>query len=427
MLDVLTVISVVNAMMLFICVVTGLAWWAGEPGSESRYWFDASLMQLFGTLILSAGRYIHLDLVAFGAGFLLSAATGYVTLGYRQLYGMRAQRRWPLLVALATATATFLVRYGSGGHDDGWYLIYFGAAFSLMWGARAVWRGSVAAEMRFGRAAALLLVAYSAGCAIVAPLAFFFPVQYVDGKPQSLWLELSAVPLFVLNMAAYLMTLIVKLERATERQRQLATRDALTGALNRRAFYEAWSGVLDRGGVMAILDIDHFKSVNDTHGHLAGDVALETVAAAIATTLPKTALFGRLGGEEFGILFPGQDAAVAAQLLEDLRQSVRSKVIQSCEGRRFAVTFSAGFVVFDRSGGDVNRIFAAADCALYVAKSTGRDRIVAFDPPMLLRQEADLMKVAAVDAPMKAFTGASDPGAAEQTSSAPLSFSVKNA
>ncbi|HWU60787.1 MAG TPA: GGDEF domain-containing protein [Ensifer sp.] len=410
MLDIVTVIVFVNAVMLVICVVTGLAWWAGEPGTESRYWFDASMMQLVGTLFLFASGHVSVDAVAGISGFFLTAATGFVTLGYRQLYGLPARKRWPIIIALATATAAVLVRLVSGGRDDGMYLIYFGASFNLIVGARAVWAGSGAAEMRFGRAAAMLLAVYAAGCLIVGLLAFAFPVEIVDGLPESTWLELSTVPLFVLNLASFIMTLIVKLERATERQRHLATHDALTGALNRRAFYEAWGSQIGRGGVLALLDIDHFKSVNDTHGHLAGDVALKTFAAAVTDGLPHGAMFGRLGGEEFGVLFPAGEPRQAWQVLEDLRRSVGSKVVQSCEGRSFKVTFSAGFVAFDGSAGDVNRTFAAADRALYVAKTSGRDRIVAFDVPMQMSQETRPVAVTEPDG--RATAGVSNLGVA---------------
>jgi len=389
MLDVFTVIVFVNAVMLFICVVTGLARWAGEPGAETetRYWFDASLMQLAGTLTLTAADYLHADFVAVLSGFLLTAATGFLTLGYRQMYGLPAEKRWPLLIAFLTVAATLLVRFVSEGRDDGIYIVYLGAAFNLGVGACAVWFGSGAAEMRFGRATALLLTVYAAGCLAIAPLAFFFPLRIVNGELESLWLELSTVPLFVLNLAAFLMTLIARLERATEKQRYLATHDALTAALNRRAFYETWTREIGRGGTLALLDLDHFKSVNDTHGHLTGDVTLKTFASVVADGLPKGTFFGRLGGEEFAILFPGDQPVVAEQVLEATRNSVASTVIQSCQGRSFKVTFSSGLAVFDGDDADINRIFAAADCALYVAKSTGRNRIVAFEPVMLRQLE----------------------------------------
>jgi diguanylate cyclase (GGDEF)-like protein len=392
MLDFPTVFIFSGSLMFFVCVVTGLAWWAGEAGSESRYWFDASLMQLVGAIVLAAGNHVPLAVGTYVAGISLTASTGFLTLGYRQLYGLDARVRWPLLVTAVTGLAIFLVRTLSGGSEDGLFVVYAGASINLCIGALAVWRGSRSEGLRFGQVAAWMLVGHSAAYFVASVFALFFPVRIVDGEPHSLWLEVSTLPLVLLNLGAYFMTLIVKLERATERQRHLAAYDVLTGVLNRRAFHEAWSKELTRGGVLAVLDIDHFKSVNDTHGHHAGDIALKTFAATIAAALPKGTVFGRLGGEEFAILFPATQAAVAGGRLEALRPPVAANVIQSCEGKSFSITFSGGYVAFEGIDTDFDRIFAAADCALYAAKTAGRDRIVAFEPHLLLRDEARLMR-----------------------------------
>ncbi|MCD2172869.1 GGDEF domain-containing protein [Rhizobium sp. C4] len=388
MLDFTTVFVFSTGICVFVCLVTGLAWLFDETGAETRNWFIASVLQVSGTFLMISGDFIPLQIGGYIGGIVSTAASGYLALGYRQLYGEDARPTAALVVAFLTGTAVYATKLLSGGHQDGIWLLYLGGSINLIVAARVTCRGSRREKLRFGRIAAFTLVVYAATYVAIAPLAYFYPVQFVDGKPVTIWLEVTTIPLVLLNMAAYLMTLVVKLERATERQRHLARHDGLTGALNRTAFYDAWSRRAGHGGVLAVLDIDHFKSVNDTFGHHAGDTALGVFCRAVTDALPKGAVFGRLGGEEFAILLTDCGPEEVRRLLDDLRTVVSATSIAARDGRRFSITFSGGYVGFDAGESDMDRIFAAADRALYTAKNTGRDRIVAFDAGLLLRQDA---------------------------------------
>lgn len=164
------------------------------------------------------------------------------------------------------------------------------------------------------------------------------------------------------------------LVRQLERQ---SLSDALTGLANRRAFEVALEAELGRarrtGGelALALMDVDHFKRFNDTHGHQAGDAALVAVARVLAANARAGDHACRFGGEEFALLLPGADAAAARAAAE----RVRAAVAAAATGHGH-VTVSVGVAVTDGRDGAA-ALVAAADARLYAAKAAGRDRVVA--------------------------------------------------
>ncbi|GGL06493.1 GGDEF domain-containing protein [Sphaerisporangium melleum] len=168
-----------------------------------------------------------------------------------------------------------------------------------------------------------------------------------------------------------------------------ARTDAKTGLLNATAWQcEADTEIVRArrtGETLALLivDIDHFKRVNDTYGHLVGDQVLAGVADALRSQLRDYDVVGRFGGEEFVVLLPRADVAEARRVAERLRSRV-GRVAIPVEDTMISVTVSAGVAVMSLHGDDLIELLAAADLALYRAKELGRDRIclpVAPEPP----------------------------------------------
>lgn len=159
----------------------------------------------------------------------------------------------------------------------------------------------------------------------------------------------------------------------------LATRDPLTGALNRRAFLERAESELDRcsrdGAPLSfvIVDLDHFKNVNDTWGHAAGDEVLKTLAETCRSVLRPADAFGRFGGEEFVALLPDADADDAADIAERLRRLTEESEIATPEGV-IRVTLSAGYTTA-LPGDTPDDLVRRADAALYESKRSGRNRV----------------------------------------------------
>ena len=125
-------------------------------------------------------------------------------------------------------------------------------------------------------------------------------------------------------------------------------------------------------GCIAVMDIDHFKRVNDDHGHPAGDAVLRQVAGILRDRVRANDTVARIGGEEFGLIFWNMDAAAAASLCERLREAVAELRVPT-DGATIAVTISIGLASI--SGPNAADLLGAADAALYVAKRAGRNRL----------------------------------------------------
>jgi diguanylate cyclase (GGDEF)-like protein len=167
-----------------------------------------------------------------------------------------------------------------------------------------------------------------------------------------------------------------------EREKQNALQDALTGLANRRAFDESLERAIAREDrqqgrfALLLMDIDHFKKLNDTYGHPAGDAALRNTATSLVQLLRKGDQAARYGGEEFAVILPGTDAAGAAQLAERVRGGIE-KARLVFDGARLEVTVSVGIAVWPADGRESDTLLAASDRALYAAKQGGRNRVVA--------------------------------------------------
>ena len=183
---------------------------------------------------------------------------------------------------------------------------------------------------------------------------------------------------------AVLLRLLRAQRRLAEVLRTQAYRDALTGIPNRRALNEVAGALLAesaheaRGHVLMMADLDHFKAINDRHGHPFGDQVLATVAALLQALVPPTALVVRMGGEEFALLCPdlGREAALA--LAASIRQEVAALALES-RGESVVVTISIGVAVHSSDTQDFSTWLRAADAALYRAKAAGRNRVVLAD------------------------------------------------
>jgi diguanylate cyclase (GGDEF)-like protein len=171
-----------------------------------------------------------------------------------------------------------------------------------------------------------------------------------------------------------------ELARALERIHEQATRDELTSLVNRRHAREIMDLHIkrfERSGrsfAVAVLDIDHFKAVNDTHGHQVGDEVLRAFARQGLGAIRETDLLARWGGEEFLVLFAESSAASAFAALERLRCSLGAVEV-SHSAKDMRVTFSGGAVDY-RRGQSIEEVVACADAAMYAAKAAGRNRTI---------------------------------------------------
>jgi two-component system cell cycle response regulator len=158
--------------------------------------------------------------------------------------------------------------------------------------------------------------------------------------------------------------------------------DALTGLPNRREMQERMTAAASaarrhhHASAILMVDVDHFKSVNDTHGHHAGDIVLRAVASRLSTACRTEDSAGRWGGEEFLVVAPMTNLIGGAQLAEHIRSSIGDTPVPIGNGTAIAITASIGVASGD---GAADVLLAAADAALYAAKGAGRNRVVTSD------------------------------------------------
>ena len=171
-----------------------------------------------------------------------------------------------------------------------------------------------------------------------------------------------------------------RVRQANDLLSMLSTIDGLTRLPNRVHWEQAVANEFARcrrighSSAVMMLDIDHFKAVNDTHGHQTGDAALRAVGAILRDSVRLHDVPGRYGGEEFGVVLPGIDVDGAAVLAERIRRRVEQSVLEGTGGVR--VTASIGYAALDKSDNDHGAWIARADRALYAAKAAGRNRCV---------------------------------------------------
>jgi diguanylate cyclase (GGDEF)-like protein len=231
------------------------------------------------------------------------------------------------------------------------------------------------------------LVAVAEYAALVGYAAAHWSAGAKTAAHSSMDWNMQGARFILLATACVLSTFIVL--RAQRLQHMSAT-DRLTGVFNRSAFEQQLAEELDRARryarpfAIAILDIDHFKRFNDTHGHAGGDAVLRAVAQAIRRTIRKSDTVARYGGEEFAVILPETNAEMIIGKLEVLRRAVaESKITMGKRKRTVGVTISLGVASWPDDGSDVDDVLASADERLYEAKRRGRDRTVG--PPMANR------------------------------------------
>lgn len=351
----------------------GLRTWAGAMGLESLAW------------VLISIRGMVPDALSIVVPNLLLVASQALKLA--AVYEYRGLP-WPRWRCLLPILLMFLLLVELGYGDFRGRLIYG----SLIYAAQMLMLLEILrtdAESRKGRAWWLLFGATAAiipifGVRALAALLGTEPFATVEGSvaPNAIQM-LIFVCVIALDILGSLGFILMEKERSDFELRALAMTDFLTKALNRRAFTmratQEVAAAKRNGAPLALLmiDIDHFKQINDKYGHAAGDTVLADVAGTITGCIRTQDTVGRYGGEEFGVLLPATDQAGALVAAEKLRNAVAARQ-HDMGPERIAVTISTGVAVCvatcSQCRSDVNKLIDEADQALYRAKREGRNR-----------------------------------------------------
>ncbi|MEE4297862.1 MAG: GGDEF domain-containing protein [Pseudomonadales bacterium] len=201
-----------------------------------------------------------------------------------------------------------------------------------------------------------------------------------DGSPEWALLRYLALPAAYPGLGICMLLLVAT--DLSERMNDLAITDPLTAVLNRRGFLDATLRAISQARRSAqplsliMADVDHFKRINDSYGHAAGDRALTRFAAHLDSELRQSDLVGRIGGEEFALLLSNTDLETAAQVAERLRRTFAMATME-IGGARVQLTASFGVAALSSQDGDVEDLLERADQGLHAAKDGGRNRVCA--------------------------------------------------
>lgn len=196
----------------------------------------------------------------------------------------------------------------------------------------------------------------------------------LDVKMPYIMLSAGIPFLIALPVSIFALRMLMTINQTVDMVNDLVRFDPLTGVLCRSHFYHSWRESRRNGGFLAIVDADHFKSVNDTFGHEGGDEALKHLANAMTQAVSSPGLVGRLGGEEFCIYLPGVSRAEARMIMVQIGGWLRQHPFAIGQ-QSHTITVSIGLTQ-DNPGETISNVIRRADKCLYAAKASGRDRCI---------------------------------------------------
>jgi diguanylate cyclase (GGDEF)-like protein len=374
MLDLRTVVLISGILALLVLVVMVFVR-VSVPRSIRGlgHWALAALLAAVAIFLFGARGQLSDWVTIVGANVLLMAAVLLFYFGSQRFFGLPPGYRFWLPVLAALVPLLYWFGIVEPDFNVRTQLVCAVWISILLANARLIWRhGPDGYATRF----TVVVMLVHATVIALRLLATLLPLPheglFTPGRVQTLYLTGNALMIFSFSVGLVLLAA----ERLRGEYEYQATRDALTGAWARRVLLDACEQELARcrrhGRSMALLllDIDHFKSVNDVHGHAMGDRVLADFVARVSALLRRPDLLGRFGGEEFVLLLPEttQDEAVA------VAERILERVAETSEGLP-AITVSIGLTTNRADEEQVANLLGRADRALYRAKAEGRNRV----------------------------------------------------
>jgi diguanylate cyclase (GGDEF)-like protein len=364
---------IVSSATTFLVGALFLASWRQAPESSAlALWGTAHLMGAFGSAGLALRGQIP-DLLSVGlANAVVLAAYGLIWSGVRSFEGRPARLGGALAGAFIWCGLCLIPAFYESIATR---IIYASAAATFYCGAAAleIWRGR--AERLASRISAVAVLGLQGLFYLVRiPSTVLAPPNLGPNPLTSPWVAILCFVTMLFAIASAFTFMALVKERAEREQRIAASTDALTGVPNRRAFAQTTQAVLagHREAALLLFDLDRFKTVNDVYGHAAGDAVLVGFCAMATSLLPRDALLGRLGGEEFACLLPDVSPTEALARAEELRRTFARISVPELPDLRVSVSIG---IAQAREGIGFETLMRRADAALYAAKNGGRDRV----------------------------------------------------
>jgi diguanylate cyclase (GGDEF)-like protein len=373
-LSLLTATSIVAGLG---CIVLIVVWRQMHQEPVILWWAGSLLARTVAGVVLVAG---------FGAsvGALIIAGSALMPLGATatwiaaRVFHSRSAPPQMFILVLMTWLAGLLLPFRGGVLTAAFACALALDAIMLLGAAFELWRGR--AEKLTARWPLIAVTGFHAALLAIAAVVAAGDDLTHALPPMLSWFSLVQLELIMFLLASAALCVMLVRERMDASLLAQARIDSLTGVANRGTFLEQAERIFRRAAkettsVSAIIfDLDHFKTINDTYGHAAGDRVLRQFADTSAELLRLSDLFGRIGGEEFCAILPNTGVHAAYVIAERIRRGFETTPVVFGNNRIHA-TVSAGVATSDRNGAAVEVLIQAADSALYRAKSHGRNRV----------------------------------------------------
>jgi diguanylate cyclase (GGDEF)-like protein len=383
-------VAALGALLLFG------AWTQIRSAPALLWWSAAEAADAVGVGLLAAGFTVHTTAVSAAGSVLVAEASMLVWAGVRRFN--RARIHWlPVAAGLVVCLGVpalpvpgdrSVIRLSATFAVSAAYLV---AAIAELWRGRGE---KLMARWPLMTIFAIHAAIFASGVAEV--LTGHVPVNQVP--PLESWFSLIHFEQMVFLVGSAVFMVVLVRERLEYGYKQASRLDELTGVANRRAFFEQAERMLRRcredGDACSVIvfDLDHFKHINDTHGHATGDRVLRTFADTARATLRPNDIFGRHGGEEFAVILPFTAAEVAYVIAERVRHAFAAAGALVAEGEASA-TVSAGVATVTDDAG-LEAAMELADRALYRAKRLGRNRVERAGPGAAGGEDSNVIRVA---------------------------------
>lgn len=368
-----TTLLIVNSTITLLVGVLFLTSWRQAPEERApAFWGAAHLVGAVGSAGLALRGQIP-DWISIGlSNAVVLCAYGLIWSGTRAFEGRRARLDLPIAGALVWCALCLIPAFYA---SITLRIVYASAVATLYCGAAAaeIWRGrGERLASRIPTAAVLSL--HGAFYFVRIPSTLLAPPQLGPNPLASPWVAILCFVTMLFSIASAFTFMALVKERAEREQRIAASIDGLTGVRNRRAFTATVGAALadHAEGALLLFDLDRFKTVNDRHGHAVGDAVLVGFCAMATSLLPREALLGRLGGEEFACFLPDTSSAEALARAEELRRTFAQLRVPELPDLRVSVSIG---IAQARDAIGFDGLMRQADIALYDAKNGGRDRV----------------------------------------------------
>jgi len=373
-IDVQTVLIVMLMSSVLMATVLWFAF-AGRFRDGLAKWTTSLWTQALAWLLFAAHGFIS-GLLSVAAANALLAVTCALQFAAISEFRGRVMAQWLLWAPAAVIFALFLALMDDRQSQITASSLLYGAANLLI--AMSVLRGR---PRHMLRARWLLAACYAVAGTTLGLRAWMVQDEFETALTANSYYGFLYLGTYALIVAGSFAFLLMHKERSDEESSRLATTDPLTGVFNRRTFIELAEQELARSRrartplALMMLDLDHFKRVNDTFGHLTGDEVLVAFTRLVKDCVRRGDLVVRYGGEEFCVLLPGTTLPAATALADRIRATCAA---QELTAKSFKVTVSIGLTAYaGASEATLGDLLARADEALYIAKDEGRNLVIA--------------------------------------------------